>query len=117
MIYRLDFIFTLVVSFLILFIGILSVIHDYKSATNRLFFSISLITVFWSIVNYFSINGDASVIIFWARLVIFFGVAHAALFFLFILNFPNRDIVAKKWFLVPFAIFVGTTMILTQTSL
>jgi signal transduction histidine kinase len=115
--YNLDFIFTLVTSFLILFIGILALAHDRRSATNYLFFSISLVTVFWAIANYFSINVEPASMIYWARLVIFFGVAHAVLFFLFIFNFPNRNIVAPKWFLFLLATITVGVMALTQTSL
>ncbi len=115
--YNLDFVFALVTSFLILFIGILALAHDRRSATNYLFFTISLVTVFWSITNYFSVNSDPATMLYWARLVIFFAVAHAVLFFLFIFNFPNRNIVASKWFLLPLAIITIGVMILTQTSL
>ncbi len=76
--------------------GIIVYFHDKQSATNRLFFMMSLSTVFWSLANYFSINVDSGNLLAWIRLVLFFAAPHAVLFLLFIYNFPNQNLIIKK---------------------
>jgi len=91
-----DLAFTLIASFAIFFMGIIVYFHDRASVTNRLFFLMSLSTVFWSLANYFSLNADSEIILFWVRLVLFFAAPHAVIFFLFVHNFPNRNLVFSK---------------------
>jgi len=95
----LDLIIVLITGFTIFFIGSVVYYHDRKSISNLLFFLISLITLLWSIVNYFSLNIDVQHVLFWIRFVLFFATPHSVLFFLFIYNFPGREIsMPRKWF-------------------
>lgn len=91
-----DLAYTLVASFGIFFMGTVVYFHDKKSVTNRLFFLMSLSTVFWSLANYFSINVDSSQLLIWTRLVLFFATPHAVLFLLFIHNFPSPKLTTRK---------------------
>lgn len=91
-----DLAYTLVGAFGIFFMGIIVYFHDKKSISNALFFFISLATVFWSLANYFSISVESDQVLIWVRLVLFFAVPHAALFSLFVYNFPNRELKINK---------------------
>ncbi len=98
------FIFTLIASFAILYIGIITVYHDRKSVSNRFFEAISLSTVLWSFANYFSLNPIFVDQIFWARLVLFFAVPHIVFFYFFVKNFPNQNLIISKKMII----IVGT---------
>lgn len=87
-----DLVFTLIGSFGIFFVGIIVYFHDRTSATNRLFFLMSLAAVFWSLANYFSISMDQANVLIWVRLVLFFAVALMSTFFLFVFNFPENKL-------------------------
>ena len=91
-----DLAFTLIASFGIFFMGILVYFHDQKSVSSRLFFFMSLSTVLWSLANYFSLNAGSNLLLFWIRMVLFFAAPHAVLFFLFIYNFPGRNLKMQK---------------------
>jgi signal transduction histidine kinase len=91
-----DLIFTLIASFGIFFMGIIVYFHNRKSATNQLFFLMSLSSVLWSLANYFSLAGESRLLIFWVRAVIFFAAPHAVLFLLFIANFPSEKLTIKR---------------------
>src|SRR3989344_2131406 len=103
-----SFISTLLTSFTIFFIGTIAYFHDRKSASNVLFYFISLSTIFWAIANYFSINVAPEKSLFWIRLVLFFAVPHAIFFWLFVNNFPKREITNKALFVVSFLILLIT---------
>ncbi len=108
--------YTLIPVFTILFLGVLVFFHDRKSITNTLFFLICLSTVLWSISNYFSLTVSPNKALFWIRLVIFFAAPHAVFFWLFVYNFPHRNLIIKRiWFFVLLFI-LGVTMVLTMTS-
>src|SRR3989338_2849141 len=105
-----DLAYTLVASFGIFFMGIVVYFHDRLSATNRLFFLMSLSTVFWSLANYFSLNTESNMLLFWVRLVLFFAAPHAVIFCLFVYNFPNRNFAFNRLLLGT----VMTTLIFTM---
>ncbi|MFA6000142.1 MAG: ATP-binding protein [Candidatus Paceibacterota bacterium] len=109
------FIFTLVVSFAILYIGVITTYHDKKSATNKLFAFISLATVAWSFVNYFSLEPIFLPEIVWARLVIFFAVPHVVLFYFFVRNFPQIQLSISKIELYGISLVSVGMMVLTVT--
>lgn len=88
--------FTLIISFFIIYLGILTVFHDRKNITNNLFFLISIVTVLWAFSNYFSLQPIFFPTIFWSRLVLFFAVPHVFLFYLFIKNFPKLGFILPK---------------------
>ena len=91
-----DLAYTLVASFGMFFMGIIVYFHDRSSVTNRLFFLMSLSTVFWSLANYFSLTSGTTELVYWVRLVLFFAAPHAVLFLIFIYNFPNSKLVLNK---------------------
>lgn len=113
---NIGFIFTLVISFAILYIGILTTYHDKKSATNRLFAFISLATVAWSLANYFSLQPVLFPEIIWARLVIFLAVPHVILFYFFIRNFPKIELNIPKLEIYGLSVIGICMMVLAMTS-
>lgn len=109
-----DLVFTLIASFAIFFIGAIIFLHNRHSASNLLFFFISLATVCWSVVNYFSLQPNSpTVILWWVRLVLFFAAPHAVLFLFFVYNFPHDQLVIKTKWLAPSLIFLVLLMIAT----
>lgn len=113
----LDLALTLLAVLPVFLMGVLVYFHDRQSFSNELFFFISLITVFWSIANYFSLNSDLAHVLFWIRLVLFFALPHVVLLCLFIYNFPqsrSRLSPLKLKFLLAF--LVGM-MVLTVSPL
>lgn len=113
----LDLALTLLAGLPIFLMGILVYFHDRQSFSNRLFFFISLMTVFWSIANYFSLNTDISQVLFWIRMVLFFALPHVAILCLFIYNFPQPRSRLSPLKLVLGFIFLGIMMVLTISSL
>lgn len=91
-----DLALTLVMVFAIFFLGSVVYFNDKQSSTNKLFFFISLFTVFWALANYFSLNPYGLGVIYFIRFVLFFAAPHAVLFTLFVYNFPNEQLVIKK---------------------
>ena len=91
-----EFIFTLVTSFLIFYIGIITVFHNRKDVTSKFFALISIATVVWAFSNYFSLRPVLFPTIIWSRLVLFFAVPHVLLFYFFLKNFPKPDLVIPK---------------------
>jgi signal transduction histidine kinase len=114
---NIGFIFTLVVSFAILYIGVITTYHDKISATNRLFTLISVVTVVWSLANYFSLEPVLFPEITWVRLVIFFAVPHVILFYFFIRNFPKSEFSIPKLEFYGLTILGACMMVLTMTPL
>lgn len=111
------FIFTLIVSFAILYIGVITTYHDKKSATNKLFAGISLATVVWSFANYFSLAPTIFSPLVWIRLVVFFAVPHVVLFYFFTRNFPKPEFTVPKFELYGVSIIGVFMMVLTLTPL
>lgn len=107
-----DLAYTLIASFGIFFMGIIIYFHDRLSVTNRLFFLMSLSTVFWSLANYFSLNPQSTSLLVWIRLVLFFAAPHAVLFILFIYNFPQQRLVIR-W---PLFLIIMAVLALTMAA-
>ena len=105
-----DLAYTLIASFGIFFMGIVVYFHDRTSVTNRLFFLMSLSTVFWSLANYFSLNTSPEALLFWVRLVLFFAAPHAVIFLLFVYNFPNRNLFISKYLFGVILVVLAATM-------
>lgn len=110
-----SFIFTLIASFAILYIGIITVYHDRKSVSNRFFEYISISTVLWSFANYFSLNPFFVSQIYWARLVLFFAVPHIVFFYFFVKNFPSQNLVISRKVFLSVSILAIFIMGLTLT--
>ncbi|GIW66755.1 MAG: hypothetical protein KatS3mg095_0653 [Candidatus Parcubacteria bacterium] len=83
-----ELLITLIVSFLIGYLGVIVFLHNIKNFNNILFFLICLTTIFWSITNYFSWIAPPEKALFWIRLVLFFAVFHLYFYFIFINNYP-----------------------------
>lgn len=111
-----DLAFTLIASFGIFFMGIIVYFHDRSSVTNRLFFLMSLSTVFWSLANYFSLNADSRMLLFWVRLVLLFAAPHAVLFFLFVYNFPSKNLVLNEGVTAGILFILVLTMVATVSG-
>ena len=105
-----DLAYTLIAALSLFFIGIVVYFHDRKSASNILFFLISLATLFWALANYWSLNVESQEVLFWIRMVLFFAVPHSILLFLFIYNFPQKNFVIKKLILVMILAVMALTM-------
>jgi hypothetical protein len=85
-----DLFLTIIPSFFVVYLGVITYLHDHKSASNIIFSLISLDTVFWSIANYISISAtDPNQILLWSRMTLFFAVPHVILFVAFVFNFPE----------------------------
>ncbi len=110
------FIFTLIASFAILYIGIISVYHDRKSISNRFFAAISIATVLWSFANYFSLYPILFDRIYWARLVLFFAIPHAVFFYFFVRNFPSKNLIIPWRHVLGVSTFAILTMGLVLTD-
>ena len=94
--HNLNLFFSLLGAAVTVFLGIVVYFHERKSFTNVVFVLHSLVGTVWAIVNYFSIVVSPDSVLFWIRGVIFFAVPYVFLFFLFVLNFPNVNLVVKK---------------------
>ncbi len=107
-----DLFLTIIPSFLVIYLGIITYLHDRRNVTNILFALITLDTVFWSIANYVSISAtDNTQILLWSRMTLFFAVPHVILFVAFIFNFPETKIRDHR-----LLIFLLTTMILVMAT-
>ena len=93
---NIEFIFTLVISFLIIYIGAITFLHNRNNVTSKLFALISIATTIWAFANYFSLQPIFFSTLVWSRLVLFFAVPHLVLFYFFIKNFPNENLVIPK---------------------
>ncbi len=112
---NIEFIFTLVISFLIFYIGIITVFHNRKDVTSNFFALISLSTVIWAFSNYFSLKSILFPTLFWSRLVLFFAVPHILLFYFFINNFPAPTLVIPKKRIYILSSIATIIMLLTLT--
>jgi signal transduction histidine kinase len=99
-----------------LILGFVVFYKDRKSATNRLFLFFTLTTSGWSIFNYLSYQVSNS---FWAlwtvRLVMFFAVYQAFIFFLLMHTFPGKKIMISRRVLLTLLFVVGLVSMLTLT--
>jgi signal transduction histidine kinase len=98
-------------------LGFLVYFNNHKSITNKSFFFFATCTVLYGVTNYVNYQIiEPSLVLFTARLAIFFAVLHAFSTFNFFFVFPKEKIVYPKWYiflLVPVVIF---TAVLTLTK-
>ena len=85
-------------------LGLLVIMRDSKSATNRLFFVFVTAVSIWSFTNYLSykdaytaIHADTLMLV---RLVLCFAVILSTAFFFLVLTFPQRRITLSKRLIV-----------------
>src|SRR5487761_117980 len=76
-------------------LGILVYSQAEQSASRRVFALCSAATIFWALVNYFSVQSLAFPL-FWIRLVLFFAVFHSFTFFLLVHVFPEQYFPSQK---------------------
>ncbi|OGZ02600.1 MAG: hypothetical protein A2946_01535 [Candidatus Liptonbacteria bacterium RIFCSPLOWO2_01_FULL_53_13] len=97
-------------------LGFLVFFNNARSITNKTFLAFSLVTVGWSVVNYFQYQAQPPILSFWVlRLVIFFGAWHAFTFFQLCYVFPRDQVDFSSFYkkgLVPLVVF---TSLLTLT--
>jgi signal transduction histidine kinase len=86
--------------FLNLFLGLIVVIRNRRSATNILFLLLTIDVACWSATNYISLHPVLGIpVLTWMRLVMMFAVPQAVLFLLLIWTFPNSKLgVSRKIF-------------------
>ncbi len=105
-------VFILVVALLTnLILGLLVITRYPESLTNRLFFLLVLSMTVWSLFNYLSYR-DANTLLY-ARLVLFFAVAFATLFFFFVITFPKKDLTVSKQAILLCSLWSLIVMVLT----
>lgn len=95
-------------------LGIIVYLKDPKSASHRLFILFCADTILWTITNYISLHYLS---LFWMRLVMFFAVPQAFLFFLFVHTFPAEKIQLPKKIFLFLLVFIILVMILTLSPL
>lgn len=92
-----DFLILSLTLIAIVLLGILVISRDPRSVTNRLFFSLVGVMSIWCLVNYFSIKDDHNFLL--VRLVLFWAVLFAAVFYFFVLSYPLKEleVIKKKY--------------------
>ena len=105
----------IVASAINLFLGIFTLLKNYKSVTNRLFFLFATSLSVYNFFNYVSQhqNNDQSTLL-WIRLVMFIALTINLLFFLLVANFPH---VASQLHPRKFKLALIATLILLPTTL
>ncbi len=92
-------------------LGFIVFLNNRKSATNQAFFSLSLVAIFYLVVNYLSYQAFSETLTLWSlRLVIFFATWYS--FFVLHLSyvFPDEKVEFSKWYkfiLIPLVILVS----------
>lgn len=98
-------------------IGYIVIRSDFRSTTNRVFLLLSLVTVLYTILNYFGYQNDfpleSKIVL--MRLVILSALLHSFLIFQLFFVFPERAVVYPAWFRVGVVPFVGAVGLLTLT--
>lgn len=112
-----NFIITLMAASVTLFLGVLVYFHDRTSATNKIFFRLSFVGFIWAFANYFSISVAPENALFWIRGVIFLAAPHVFLFWLFVHNFPQNDLLLNKKLRIIFCCTLGITMLIAASPL
>lgn len=88
------------------------------STTNRTFLAFSLITIAWSLANYFQYNPVGFMQGIWVvRAITFLGCWHAFTFFQLCFSFPDAQVRFPRWYLLALVPLVSVTSILTLTPL
>ena len=99
-------------------LGFVVFLNNRHSATNQAFLLFTLLTIFWSVVNYLSYQFNVADLVIWIlRLAIFFAVWHAFSFFVFCYAYPRDELTFPKWFWFIVIPATVVTSILTLTPL
>lgn len=99
-------------------LGVIILLNDFRSATNRAFFYFAAVTAMWSVANYMYYQVSAgSLALLLLRLVIFFATWHALTFFNLTYIFPANRVALPKWYQYMLVPFVAAVSVLTLTPL
>ncbi|MFA7653673.1 MAG: ATP-binding protein [Candidatus Magasanikbacteria bacterium] len=95
--------------------GFVVFFNNRESSTTRAFLFLSLITIFWGIINYTACNSSLIITALWLmRLVMFFAVWQAFALFLFFYIFPNNHYTLSK---LPVYISTAVTILVSFLTL
>lgn len=87
----------LLVALLNLSLGLLALLKNGKSATNRLIFALSIVFASWSIFNYFSLNSPTEAqTLFWIRMVMVATAPLGPVVLFLVYSFPFSSVVLPK---------------------
>lgn len=93
-------------------LGLIVLIKSKNFTVKILFFLLTLSLILWSVSNYFSVVfSDASLILMWMRIVMFFAVLQTVFFLLFAFAFPEGKFNIKKRLLIGYLILVALTLL------
>jgi signal transduction histidine kinase len=111
-----DLLFVGIAMAAILILGFVVYLHDTKSKTNRAFFMLALMTIFWSVSNYLLYKlTDPSLVLWAARTAMFFAVLHTFYVFHVCYVFPKKQIKFPKWYYFALLPIVAIVASLTLT--
>lgn len=96
-------------------LGLLVVLRNPKSWTNRLFFLHIATMNTWALFNVLSSQREGNLVM--ARLVLFWAVVFAFIFFLFVNTFPDKEFTLKKRYLILSSLLSVIAMGLTLSPL
>ncbi|TSC63565.1 MAG: Uncharacterized protein Athens041674_54 [Parcubacteria group bacterium Athens0416_74] len=92
--------------------------NNTRSITNTTFLAFSLITIVWSIANYLQYQPSTPATGLWTvRIITFFGVWHALVFFTLCYVFPDAQAKLPKIFFYALVPIASVTALLTLTPL
>lgn len=98
--------------------GFVIFLNDRKSATNRVFFLFSLITISYTVANYLNYQlSDANQVLWLLRIVLFTSVWHAFTLFHLFYIFPHREIHLPRWYVTVLVPLVMVSSLITLTPL
>ncbi|OGM25118.1 hypothetical protein A2962_02340 [Candidatus Woesebacteria bacterium RIFCSPLOWO2_01_FULL_39_61] len=110
-------ILTLIVIISNLLLGFTSFVSNRKSATNKIFFILTIILSFWALSNYFSVqNYPLSVVFIWLKVIMILTAAMFPTLFLLSKAFPYEQLTLSKKVLFAIIVFVLTIQILVGLS-
>ena len=116
--YNLDLFAVGIVTAAIGILGFIVFFNKRESITNRTFFAFSLVTIVYSIINYFSYHVDSSELTLWLlRFTIFSAVWHAFYFFKLMYIFPAEDFLFPKFYKFIIKPIVAITAIVALSPL
>ncbi|HEV7121400.1 MAG TPA: hypothetical protein VGN56_01080, partial [Candidatus Paceibacterota bacterium] len=95
-------------------LGVILLLNNIHSATNRAFFYFTIVTAGWSVVNYAYYQVSAGPLaLTLLRLVIFFATWHAFTFFNLTFAFPAEKLRVPRWYRYGLLPLTGTVSVLT----
>lgn len=99
-------------------LGFLVYFNNPNSYTNRSFLVFSIVTIIWSVSNYFEYRFDTIYATLWAlRIHLFISTWHAFIFFTFCYIFPEEKPKIPSWYVFGLIPVVTITSFLTLTPL